>query len=51
VGNEMKISIPKITTVRKGHSHQRPKTWATKDRDPIRDRREVKANLRRTYYG
>lgn len=47
----MKISLKTSTNTRKGHHHQRPKTWATKDRDPIRDRRQTKANLRRAYCG
>lgn len=38
----MKISPKNSMSVRKGHHHQRPKTWASKDRDPIRDRRDWK---------
>lgn len=44
----MKIS-PKINKFPpKGTFRQRPKTWASKDRDPIRDRREWK-RLRGNY--
>lgn len=45
----MKISLKTITSVPKGFYRQRPKTWGKKERDPSKDRRDSKTELRRYY--